>query len=190
MVNYEWNMEDGVLESVNHSARVAAAREKGIESESRQNRDREEWIYYLRPLCDGEEVAYEFYQEAGKFSLYPTVDRVAFKLGNTPQEHWITSDESLFGLKGDDYFDISADRIIEKVHPIEKQWNQLELRRDGQWVTISLNGKSACRTEVDANYDGRFGFLCVPKQFHVRVRAANLSGPWPEKLPENLFETH
>lgn len=189
-VAFDWHVVDGVIESVDHKARYEEDLAAGRRSKLREFRPDEEWLYYSRQLCDQETVAFEFYQEAGKFSLYPTVDRVAFKLGNTPQEHWITSDESLFGLKGDDYFDISADRIIEKVHPIEKQWNQLELRRDGQWVTISLNGKPACRTEVDANYDGRFGFLCVPKQFHVRVRAANLSGPWPEKLPENLFETH
>lgn len=188
-VAYDWHVADGVIESIDHKARYEQDKAAGLDVEMRDFRPDEEWLYYSRQLCDQEKVSLEFYQDAGKYSLHPTVDRVAFKLGKVPQEHWITSDESLYGLKGDDYFDVPENRVMESVEPIEKQWNQLELHRDGKWITISLNGKPACRTVVDSNYDGRFGLLCVPKDFHVRVRGAKLTGPWPEKLPDRLLET-
>jgi hypothetical protein len=31
----------------------------------------------VRPLCDGERLDFEFYREAGKFSVHPTIGRIA-----------------------------------------------------------------------------------------------------------------
>lgn len=187
VVNYEWHMQDGVLASVNHAARVAADKKRGIESKSRNNRDREEWIYYIRPLCDGEEVKYEFYQEKAAFSVHPTIDRIAVRLEETIREHWITNDPKLYGVSSTNRRDVPSSQVLGKVNLHNKQWNTAALQRNGDWITLSINGQKIYKQKVTTGSGGRFGFMAEPKAFHTRVHSVTLSGNWPVELPADIF---
>ncbi|GAB5406396.1 MAG: hypothetical protein Aurels2KO_46270 [Aureliella sp.] len=187
-LGYDWEYDEGELRSVNHVTNFQADKAAGRSVKRRGYRDGEEWIYFGRPLCDGETVTLDFYQERGKFSLYPTIDRVAVQLSDPLREHWISSDAQLFGLSADDYFDLPANRILGEPQLQEKQWNVVSLKRSGDRVTLALNGSPVYWQKVDSTLGGRFGLFCVPEQFHVRVRQVTLTGKWPEKLPQDLFE--
>ncbi len=186
-IGYDWEYDHGELQSVNHKARYEADMAAGRRVNRRAHRPGEEWVYFGRPLCDGETLTLEFYQESGRFSLYPTIDRVAVQIGGHLREHWIGSDPQLFGLSANDYFDLPPERVLGKPKLNEKQWNTAELSRTGNRITVSINGTACYWQDVDSTFCGRFGLFCNPEQFHVRVRKVVLAGDWPEKLPNDLF---
>ncbi|GAB5406394.1 MAG: hypothetical protein Aurels2KO_46250 [Aureliella sp.] len=188
VVGHDWEYVDGVLQTIDHEALFAADQKAGVDSKKRYQRTGEEWIYYVRPLCDGEVVDFEFYHETGAYSLHPTIDRIALQLGEQLREHWVVSDPNLFGISSTNRRDVASDQVLGKVKMLEKQWNRASLSRTGDTITLAINGNDLYRQQVDPAYNGRFGFMGNPSQFQVKVRSITLRGDWPEALPEDLFE--
>ncbi|MEQ1903326.1 MAG: DUF1583 domain-containing protein [Pirellulaceae bacterium] len=189
-VNEDWRMVEGVLESVDHAAlqKIDLANKLAVNEEKLKRR--EAWLYYTRPLCDGEQFDFEYWHEPGKFSVWPTIDRIA--IGIEPDqvfEHWITSDSGdWFGVNAENRLKLESANRDGKVDLKSGDWNKITLRRSGDIISVSINGVSIHEQKVDAVLQGRFGFFHAPNDFQVRVRSASLTGNWPEKLPENLFE--
>jgi hypothetical protein len=180
---------DGVLESVDHEKLYLLDQANGLDTQKRSQRPHEEWIYYGRPLCDGEQVSFEFYQEAERYSIQPTIDRIAVRLDSDKlRQHWITSDVDLYGVSSNNQVDAPEDSILGKAQLKEMSWNEITLRREGDIIIIALNDQDIYQQTAEEPYNGRFGFLQVPEQFQVRVRNAILTGDWPEILPQDLFE--
>ena len=188
MLPYDWHLVDGVLESVDHDARYETDKQNGIEKKKPWQPPNEQWVYYARPLCDGETLDFEFYFEQGAFSVSPTIDRIAVQIDKPAlREHWITSDTELYGVSTTNRRDVMGDRKLGEIKLNPNSWNKAQFRREGKTITLSLNGTAVYAQQVDPNYRGRIGFLADQANFHVRVRNVILKGNWPEKVPEDLF---
>jgi hypothetical protein len=143
-------------------------------------------------LCDGEEISLEFYHEPGKFSLSPSLGRIAMLLSDTNVGlHWITADPE-GDWTGIDDSNRVVDEQAEQLRPIklrDNDWNQIVVRLDGDVVTLRLNGEDVYRRKWEAEAGRNFGLFHDPTKYHVRARNIRLSGDWPGKLPDDLFGT-
>jgi hypothetical protein len=184
-VEYGWHVVDGMIESVDR--RDAAEGEK-----EQTTKHREAVVQYLRPLCDGEEISLEFYHEPGKFSLSPALGRIAILLSDaTAALHWITADAT-GNWMGVGQENRVIDPNAKQLRPIElksNDWNHLKLRLDGDLVVLSLNGENVYQRRWEAEVGRKFGLFHDPTAYHVRARNIQLTGNWPEQLPDDLFQT-
>lgn len=143
----------------------------------------ESWIYYQRPLRDGDSLRYEFFHQTGQVEAAPTIGRIAYLMeAGSITRHSLT----------DGPYDVFATRadngVFEKKKlPLkENDWNSAELVLQGTQLTISLNGETATTENLQAN-DGRlFGFYHDAARTNLRVRNAVLTGKWPRELNSKL----
>lgn len=149
-------------------------------------------INYLRPLCAGESLTYEFLYEPEKSEVHPTVGRIAVLLRSEgPRLRWLAIDGSLESAETEPLHEVAPrDLLLDAADPMplkESDWNSVTLTVDdsGQHLTVALNGTNLCR--VSTPQPQPFGLL-AEKGRTVDVRAAALTGPWPEKLPDDLME--
>ncbi|MCC9602923.1 DUF1583 domain-containing protein [Stieleria sp. JC731] len=146
-------------------------------------------LQYHRPLCDGETLRYEFFYEQGKIEAHPTIDRVAYMLRpDGCKLHWMSTGSSSWSIpKG---YEVSVPGAPERsIELKESDWNEVEISRDGDQLTIKVNGDLAYQDQPTTR-DGSmvFGFFHDSRATKARIRNVVLTGDWPEKLPENLFE--
>ncbi len=185
----DWRLTDGVLESVK---REEPPQSDSSASNRKYERTRKESvIQYLRPLASGEEISLEFFHEPRKFSLAPALGRIAILLdGEKIGLHWITADPAGVTTGVDD-----ANRALdpaaqqpESVALKSGNWNKLSLKLEGEEAVLSLNDQVVYRRLWEPEAGRLFGLFHDPSQYEVRVRGIRLTGPWPEKLPADLFE--
>lgn len=188
----EWRFIDGAIESVDITKSSSRQEQEGRESTNKDELPRHEsLIQYLRPLCDGEEVSLEFYQESGKFSLCPSIGRIAMVLSQPKVGlHWITADTD-GAWTGVDEFNQIVDEDADQLRQVnlnEHDWNRVVIRLNDGVVTLQLNGEDIYRRQWEPEAGRRIGLFHDPTKNHVRVRNIELSGDWPEKLPNDLME--
>ncbi len=184
----DWQYIDGVLESVAApSPKPGSKQETADQDPPRQ----ESFIQYLRPLCDGEEIALEFFYEPGKFNLSPAIGRIAMLLDESEIGlRWITSDPKGIWV-GPGAGNRVVDPAAESLAPVELnpgEWNELSLRLEGDTAILRLNGEDVYRRAWTEATDRKFGIFHNPAEYHVKVRHVRLTGDWPEQLPGKLFE--
>ena len=139
----------------------------------------ESWIYYQRPLRDGDTLRYEFFHQSGRTAAAPTIGRIAYVFGSDGiTRHGLT----------DGPYDVFANRadngVLEKKKLMlkENEWNTVEVVLRGEQLSISLNGEPATMEKLSAN-DGRlFGFYHDAARSNLRVRNVVLTGKWPREF--------
>ncbi|REK10952.1 MAG: DUF1583 domain-containing protein [Planctomycetota bacterium] len=189
--DFEWWLADGVLESVEHEPKKPRSNAGIAALLNAERPPRERLIQYMRPLCNREQVALEFYYEPGKFTLAPALGRIAMLLEDDGVAlHWITADPAGL-ITGIDDQNRIVDETAEQPNPVKlkaNDWNQLTLRMEGDVAVLAINNQEVYRRTWEPEAGRVFGLFRDPTQFQVRVRGAALTGPWPEQLPEDLFE--
>ena len=190
--NLHWVVHEGVLTSQEvPEPEPESDEDQPPEKPKNERPKREALIYYVRPLCDGDELSCEFYYEPGKYSLAPAIGRIALLLDEpTVGLHWITADPTGLWMGVDDQNRV-VDEQAEQLQPIElleNDWNALRIRLDRHEVTLILNGTEVYRRRWEPAAGRQFGLFHDPTKYHVQVRNVVLTGNWPDKLPEDLFE--
>jgi Flp pilus assembly protein TadD len=154
--------------------------------------DAQSWIYYHRPLEDGETVRYEFHYVPGRSSAFPAIGQLAMMLfPDGVKAHWIsdpTWDAALFDLP-------QARDVVEPEHrrgpstlPLkENDWNQVETTIKGDTVVVSLNGTVVYERPLEPTIVRTFGIFRRRNQ-SSQVRELTLTGPWPETLSAAIRE--
>ncbi len=212
---YSWMFRDGVLESNDQKLAREAKREEleaggtVIEPYIRQMIEKEPskprsigFIYYQRPLCDGETLELEFYQDSqpdlveGKsrslpLSISPAIGRTAMLLDQPEVAlRWIVGagEHEWLGTDLEQRVIDPQARQHSKAQIKEKDWNAIAIHWNKGVAKLSINGQDVYERKWDVNVAPQFGLYHNPKQSQVRIRNVRLSGNWPETLPENLFE--
>ncbi|MBC7817401.1 MAG: DUF1583 domain-containing protein [Planctomycetaceae bacterium] len=176
----------------------------------------ESWLYYQRPLRDGDSLRYEFFHQSGLTEAAPTIGRVAYLFGaDGITRHWITDGTS-------DVFATRADNgVLEKRKLALKEgdWNSVEVTLSGEELRISLNGEVAVTERMtqtplglsrwpagfrttehveksssaesseppgQARWGVQFGVYHDAARTSLRVRKAVLTGNWPRELNDKL----
>ncbi|MCA8998925.1 MAG: DUF1583 domain-containing protein [Planctomycetaceae bacterium] len=173
----DWTFTDGVIESLKQQA-----------SED----DPQSLFQYHRPLLNGETIRYEFFHNSDEFLVHPAIGRLAFLLeSGGVRIHWVTDGELEWtGLPVDNATLEPLNRRGPRPLPLkENDWNQIQLTREDDKLTLSLNGETIYQRPIDWNGETLFGLSRNRRENSVRVRNVTLSGDWPEALPKNLLET-
>ena len=212
---FPWVSKEGVLESVDQKvareAMWAELETNGtvVEPFVRERMEKEPakprsigLIYYQRPLCDGETIELEFYQDSrpepmeGKsrslpLTISPMIGRIAILLDKPDIAlRWIPGDGEKEWLGTD-----ATQRVIDpqarqlsKTQIKEREWNAMSIRWNQGVATLSINGQDIYERKWETNIAPQFGLFHEINKSQVRVRNIRLSGNWPESLPPNLFE--
>ena len=212
---YPWIVKDGVLESADQKlARIVKLEEweasgTVVEPYMREMVEKEPaklrsigLIYYQRPLCDGETLELEFFQDSkpepieGKsrtlpYSISPTIGRTAMLLDQPDIAlRWIAGagEKEWLGTDPEQRVIDPQARQLAKPQARERDWNTMSIRWVEGVATLSVNGQAVYERQWESNVAPQFGLYHNPNLSQVRVRNVRLSGNWPDTLPENLFE--
>jgi len=171
---YDWRAANGVL----HGRRTIDGRPTPVES----------WLYYHRPLRNGETVRYQFFYETGCYEVHPTVGRLALVLtAEGVRLHRLTdgTDRSTGGLARNNLWDEPANHRWPRPLPLKlKEWNEVTLTLGRDVVTISLNGVEVYQRPLEAANERFFGFYHDKDRTASQVRNVVLSGDWPQRLSD------
>jgi hypothetical protein len=167
----------------------------------------ESWLYYQRPLRDGDSLRYEFFYQPGQTESAPTIGRVAYVFGaDGITRHWITDGPSdviasshvrqNVGEREKSPDELAtAPRSGERGYEVlekktlalkENDWNAVEVTLSGDELTISLNGQAAVTEKLKPDDSRLFGFYHDAARTSSRVRKAVLTGQWPTELNDKL----
>ena len=189
---FDWAVADGVL----HGRRVAATQAGSMPARFQHD---ESWVYFPRPLREGERIRYEFFYQPGDdaIEVHPTLDRLVFRLQpDGVTLHWLTTNRTEADAGGwiatDNTVEEPENRRGPKRLPFRlNNWNSALLEIRGGQVQVELNGELVYSRSVEPTMGARFGLYHRRSRSAARVRNIVLSGDWPEWSPElgtNLFE--
>lgn len=165
----------------------------------------ERLLRYLRPLPEQSSVEFEYYYHPGRANAFPAIDRLAFA---------VTQEKVLVHQVTDGAYDQSAaspalkeyhafvKRSSSDTRPIGEEtesghlpllahaWNQIELKLNGNHVTLTLNGQQVSEHELKPGNSRHFGLFHFADIDELRVRRVVMTGDWATELPavsEQIF---
>ncbi len=146
-------------------------------------------LQYLRPLCEGESITYEFRYEPDKVEVHPTLGRTAILLRSDGIKlRWLVHPKSIESA------DVEPLNQVEPTNWLDgkqnyalkaNDWNQVKLTADVDGVKVEVNGHEICY--VGTGFQQKFGVLHEQDR-SCELRNLFLSGPWPKTVPNNLME--
>ncbi len=142
-------------------------------------------LAYMRPLLDGETIAYEFFYEDGKTTVHPVLGRLAFLMEpDGVRMHWLTDTGNEWtGLPEDNTVIEPLNRRGAKSLPLKaKDWNSVTLKLSGGKVNVTLNGEGIYERPLDDIHGRHPGFYHDRNKTTAQIRNVVLTGDWPEKL--------
>ncbi|HEX4416127.1 MAG TPA: DUF1583 domain-containing protein, partial [Lacipirellulaceae bacterium] len=171
----DWRVQDGIL----------LGKAKTDLSEASPS-----WIYYQRPLCEGETFQFEFYYTPGVSVVHPALGRIVFELDPAGVAlHWIGKDDwdnAVFGIANDNrVIEGGGHRGPDKLPLKADDWNKVALTIKGGNAVIALNGTEIYERPIDPQNNRLIG-LFRDKRNAVKVRNAILTGPWPDQYNADL----
>jgi hypothetical protein len=143
-------------------------------------------LQYLRPLLDGESVAYSTWWEWGRSEVHPSIGRTVVQLGKegaTPSWIMASFDLGRTNHVAADKLDPPYELLAKDNLPIDKSWNEIMMVRSGQTITVSLNNKPL--VDIPVTDPPRPGVMRLEDR-DARIRSMKLTGDWPSELPANL----
>ena len=170
----DWKVQDGVL--------LGSAKTELAEASP-------SWIYYQRPLCEGESFQFEFFY-SGSAIVHPALGRVAFELDSAGVAlHWIGRedwDTAVLEIPPDNHVvDADSHRGPDKLPLKEDDWNKVSLTMKGGYAVIAVNGVEVFQRLIEPQNNRLIG-LFRDKRYAVKIRNAVLTGPWPERFTSDL----
>ena len=137
----------------------------------------ERLLSHRQSLSQGGKFAYEFHYQAGKETVHPAIGRLAFLIQPAGVVlHWVTDGaDEWTGLKPDNSITQPLDRQGSGALPLtENAWNQIELTRQNQQVSIFLNQTLIYQHTLADRAEAQVGFFHTPGRERVMVRNAIL----------------
>ncbi len=141
-------------------------------------------LAYLRPLGDGESIAFEFFHEPGRTMVHPAVGHLAFLIepGGVRLHALVSASAGSPGDIGpDNVLDDAAGRRGE-VTLRAGDWNGAILRLRGGNLSVEINGTVVHERALDPDDDRTFSLYHDKAATAARVRAPVLRGDWPIEL--------
>ena len=180
----DWTISQGVIQSSRDQS------ERQESESSAKNRLAQSLLSYVRPLLSGEAVNYEFFYGPGVSEVHPALGRVGFLLQpDGVRIHWITDGDEWTSLAPENSVVEPLCRRGPRPLPLKSSdWNRLSVKRTDQAVTLSLNEVVIYERPVDWVGDHRFGLYRHSPKANVKVRNVELTGDWPETLPQEFLD--
>ena len=159
---------------------------QNAQEEAKLPAHKERLLRYHRPMLEDGTIEYEFYYSPGNILTHPTLDRLAFLLRpDGVRIHWVTDgahDRS--NLSPANVFDEPENRQGPEQLPLKPgDWNRLQLRLNGDTVTLSLNDQVVYERTLKPTNQRTFGLFHFADETQARVRNIVWKGDWPRELP-------
>ena len=145
----------------------------------------ERMLRYIWPLVWNSHISYEFYYEAGKAIVHPSLGRRAFLIdGGAVRMHDTTN-----GVWENSGLDPHHQAAVERHAGLESlplksgEWNRMTVQIDGDVLRLRLNDVLIHETEIAATNDRSFGLFYYCDQTEARIRNIVLKGDWPKSVP-------
>lgn len=147
-------------------------------------KDADSWVFYQRPLQEGDSVRYEFYYEPKKTLVSPTFGRIGILLtSDGVMSHWLTSEEEKHWVDPQNQIKEEAYCQADSIALRENDWNQAELQIQNSNLIVKINGQSVYQRPVAEFGDSCFGIHRF-KEMEGKVRNVTLSGNWPTDIKQ------
>jgi Protein of unknown function (DUF1583) len=146
---------------------------------------------YSRPLCEDEQIEYEFYHQPEIQNASPSIGRIAYLIRDGKITlKWIATNQVTRQAEAEPNYlgDDPAAEILAPVKLEANAWNRVQVRIEKGKAIISIAGADVYRRPLEKNHVSRFGFYCNPQEDQVRIRKVVLKGDWPTVLPKDLWE--
>ncbi len=184
LLESDWTVSQGVIQSSRDQSERQEA--EGFA----KNRLAQSLLSYDRPLLNFEAVNYEFFYDPGVSEVHPALGRVGFLLQpDGVRIHWITDGDEWTSLASENSVVEPLCRRGPRPLPLKsRDWNRLSIKRTDQTVTLWLNEVVVYERPVDWVGDHRFGLYRHGTKANVKVRNVELSGDWPETLPQEFLD--
>jgi hypothetical protein len=146
---------------------------------------------YARPLCEGEQIEYEFFHQPDVHNASPSVGRIAYLIRDGKIAlRWISTGAEAreSSRESNSLGDDPAAEVLAQVKLEANSWNRVQMRLEGGKVVLSIAGTDVYRRPLEKDTVARFGFFCDPTKDQVRIRNVLLKGDWPTELPSDLWE--
>lgn len=180
----DWSVFEGLIQT------AAGTSERQTAEIGSNNRLAQSLLSYDRPLLGGETVNYEFFYEPAVSEVHPALGRIGFLLQpDGIRIHWMTD--------GDDWTSLSPENAVAeplcrrgpRQLPLKtSEWNRMSVARTDQTVTLTLNDVVIYERPIDWVGDLRFGLYRQGTSSEVKVRHVDVTGDWPEILPEEFLK--
>jgi tetratricopeptide (TPR) repeat protein len=169
--SFTWETKNGVLH--------------GVQADGYS--DDQAWIFYQRPLREGETLEYEFLYQPGVATVAPTFGQLAMLLEPTGVEsHWISSrplEEQITGVKPNNQIVETAYQTSSQLPLKPGEWNKVAMQWLDGHVHLAVNDIAVFKRPTAGLNDQRFGLFHYTNT-RVEVRNATLRGDWPETVDE------
>jgi hypothetical protein len=147
----------------------------------------ESLLQYFRPLMEDGSITYQFLYEPGVAHAHPALDRLAFLLDKRRGVliHKITNGaDERSGLDPANAVAESQHQLVTSLPLLEKDWNVMQLRLEGDTITLVLNDTEIFRRPLERTNHRTFGIFHFRDETSARVRNLSWQGNWPRTLPE------
>ncbi len=144
-------------------------------------------IENVRGAFAGETIHYEFFYEPDAIVAHPYVDRTVFIIDPSGIEE-IWQDQNLpFSRSLAKPVSNSSFQSSRSIPLKENDWNQVEVALHEGKLTLQINGRLAYERPWPRPHGSSFGFF-KPQNRISRIRNVELSGHWPETLPQTFID--
>lgn len=146
------------------------------------------WISYQRPLDHSETWSYSFWYDKGQAVPTPVLGRTAIHLdGEFVEKEFLVSKDDAKWLQVEEgkRFSLTNGRQAKLR---EKEWNDVQITREGDIVLVRVNNEEVGRLEISPNEQTYPGIYTPAGSQGCKLRNMELRGTWPEFLPANLWE--
>ena len=148
--------------------------------------DAESWVYYKRPLGEGESLTYEFFYEPGKSLVSPTIGNNALMLTEEGVlTRWLIPNQYPFLVERKDSIQEDAYRQAETLALKQNDWNSGKITWKDGTVTVLINDQPVYQRPAAEINDLRFGFYRT-RELAAQVRNVVLKGDWPTDIQQVL----
>ena len=147
-----------------------------------------DWFHYERPLDRDEVWSYSFWYEKGDAMATPVIGRTAIHLDQgCLQREWLVTKEDAKRLRVEEGKRFEIERS-DKFELRDKAWNDVEIRRIGDSVSVRVNGVVVGQFAIEIGQQIYPGIYVGPGIKRCKIRNMELKGNWPVSLPTDLWE--
>ncbi len=185
--DFDWHAADGEIRGRRLNASGASVNQNyysgNIALDYSSVATRPSRLAYLRPLADGDSVAYEFYYQPGETMVHPAIGHLAFLVEpeGVRLHALVPSGEGVGEVGPDNVLDVPGSRR-DAVSLKPGEWNAATVRVKGTKLGLEVNGKLVYECDLDPDDDRTFSLYHDKSSTAVRARYLVLRGDWPKEL--------
>ncbi len=141
----------------------------------------ESLLQYFRPLLEDGTMAYSFRYVPGSELVHPALGRTVFVLDKDRGVLVHSVTDGMYDRSGLDAGNLTSEpqnQLVQTLPLLVNDWNSMQVRLDGDTITLILNETGIFRRPLESTNDRAFGLFYFLDESSVRVRDVSWRGNW------------